>query len=159
MELLEGFTLETLVARFGPVPPERAVHLLCQVCHSLAEAHHAGLVHRDIRPANIFACRRGLDLDFVKVLDFGLVKDRKESGAGLTIAGTMAGTPGYMPPEAALGNREIDARAGIYALGCVAYWLLAGRPVLEGTTAMEVVLDHVRTAPVPAFAALGAVLP
>lgn len=159
MELLEGFSLETMVARFGPVPPSRAVHLLSQICHSLAEAHHAGLVHRDIKPANIFACRRGMDLDFVKVLDFGLVKDRKESGAGLTIAGTMAGTPGYIPPEVALGKSDIDGRADIYALGCVAYWLLTGRPVFEGTTAMEVVVNHVRTPPVPPSRRSGRVFP
>jgi serine/threonine-protein kinase len=151
MELLEGFSLQTLVDRFGPVPPARAVSLLRQACHSLAEAHAAGLVHRDVKPANLFVCRLGLDVDFVKVLDFGLVKTRGVAafgGESLTIEGAFTGTPGYMPPEVAVGA-DIDGRADIYALGCVAYWLLTGELVFEGRTAMQMVVDHVKTAPVP----------
>jgi serine/threonine-protein kinase len=152
MELLDGFSLQTLVDRFGPVPPERAVHLLRQACHSLAEAHDAGLVHRDVKPANMFVCRLGLDLDFVKVLDFGLVKLQGPQARGaeaLTVEGAFAGTPAFMPPEMALGVEAIDGRADIYALGCVAYWLLTGRRVFENPNAMQVVLDHIRTLPVP----------
>jgi serine/threonine-protein kinase len=151
MELLEGFSLQTLVDRFGPVPPERAVRLLRQACHSLAEAHAAGLVHRDIKPANLFVCRLGLDVDFVKVLDFGLVKVPAESAMGaeaLTGEFGFAGTPGYMAPEAAVGA-EVDRRADIYALGCVGYWLLTGRRVFESGNPMQVVVDHVRTPAVP----------
>jgi serine/threonine-protein kinase len=151
MELLEGFSLQALVDRFGPVPPERAVRLLRQACHSLDEAHAAGLVHRDVKPANLFVCRLGLDLDFVKVLDFGLVKVRHASGNGaeaLTGDGGFAGTPGYMAPEVAVGA-EFDRRADIYALGCVAYWLLTGRRVFESASGMQIVVDHVRTPPVP----------
>ena len=96
MELLDGLDLETLVRRHGPLPPERAVHLLLQACHSLAEAHARGLVHRDIKPANIFACRWGLEYDFVKVLDFGLVKSLDDAGErrSLTSEGIVTGTPG-----------------------------------------------------------------
>jgi serine/threonine protein kinase len=150
MELLDGFSLQTLVERFGPVPPERAVRFLRQACHSLAEAHAAGLVHRDVKPANMFACRLGLDVDFVKVLDFGLVKVQGPRAAGaeeLTAAGSFAGTPAFMPPEIALGNEAVDSRADIYALGCVGYWLLTGRLVFESGSAMQMVIDHVRTPP------------
>ena len=151
MELLEGHTLEALVERFGPLPAERAVFILRQACDSLAEAHAAGLVHRDVKPANIFACRLGLEVDVVKVLDFGLVKRRgpQARAEALTVEGGFIGTPAYMPPEVALGTEPVDGRADIYALGCVAYWLLTGRPVFEGDNAMQVVIDHVRTTPVP----------
>jgi serine/threonine-protein kinase len=152
MELLEGFSLQALVDRFGPVPPERAVLLLRQACHSLAEAHAAGLVHRDVKPANLFVCRLGLDLDFVKVLDFGLVKLTQANATGaeeLTAEGGFAGTPAYIPPEVALGAEDVDGRADIYALGCVAYWLLTGQRVFESANAMQMVVDHVRTPPVP----------
>ncbi len=150
MELLDGFTLDTLVSRFGPQPAERVVHLLLQVCHSLAEAHQAGLVHRDIKPGNIFVCRYGLDLDFVKVLDFGLAKAvTAQASQDLTGGGFVNGTPGYMPPEMALGKKEIDGRADLYALGCVAYFLLTGETVFtaNGRTPMEVLMDHAQKQP------------
>jgi serine/threonine-protein kinase len=151
MELLEGLDLEALVKRFGPVPPERAVHLLLQACDSLADAHHAGLVHRDVKPANICVCRKGLRYDFVKVLDFGLVKSdwQSEEETRLTQDGVATGTPAYMAPEVALGGRPIDARVDIYALGCVAYWLVTGHKVFPGETAMQMALHHVQTVPVP----------
>ena len=152
MELLDGFSLQTLVEQFGPLPPERVVSLLRQACHSLAEAHAAGLVHRDVKPANMFLCRLGLDVDVVKVLDFGLVKLQRPTGRGteaLTVEGAFTGTPGFMPPEVALGDEPVDGRADIYALGCVAYWLLTGKRVFESGNAMQMVIDHVRTPPVP----------
>ena len=153
MEFLEGLTLDALVRRFGPVPPSRVVHLLLQVCHSLGEAHARGIVHRDIKPANIFTCRLGPDTDFVKVLDFGLVKATPESAdtgvPALTAQGVMAGTPGFMAPEIALAHPEIDGRADIYALGCVAYWLLTGQPVFKGETSVATLLAHVREEPLP----------
>jgi len=97
MELLDGFDLEDFVKRFGPMPASRAVHVLRQICESLAEAHHAGLTHRDIKPRNIFLCRLGLACDFTKVLHFGLVKTKAAAGAGetqnLTGVGMAAGTP------------------------------------------------------------------
>jgi serine/threonine-protein kinase len=151
MELLDGLNLKELVQRFGPVPASRAVHLLRQVCHSLGEAHDRGMIHRDIKPANIFVCRLGPDLDFVKVLDFGLVKARHDLGPAateLTMEGVVAGTPTFMAPEMAAGP-EIDGRADIYALGCVGYWLLTGQPVFEGDTALATVLQHVQSEPVP----------
>lgn len=151
MELLDGLDLRSLIERFGPVPPERAVHLLRQTCHSLADAHSRGLIHRDVKPANIFACRRGLDHDFVKVLDFGLVKRSDGSGADrtqLTGEGIASGTPAFMAPEMATGERQIDARADVYALGCVAYWLLTGKLVFEGDTTMKILLQHIRDVPV-----------
>jgi eukaryotic-like serine/threonine-protein kinase len=151
MELLEGFDMETLVSRFGPLPPERAVHVLVQACHSLAEAHQGGLIHRDVKPANIYVCRYGLDWDFVKVLDFGLVKSAQvtaEKGRPLTVAGVIAGTPGYMSPEMGLGNPDIDWRTDIYALGCVGYWLLTGKPVFDsGSSPMQSVMDHIQKSP------------
>jgi len=152
MELLEGFDMEQLVEEWGPVRPERAVFLLRQVCHSLGEAHESGLIHRDVKPANLYVCRYGRDHDFVKVLDFGLVKSADESmldDAKLTAANIAGGTPAYMSPEQILGNRPADGRSDIYALGCVAYWLLTGQLVFDGSTPMETMVDHTRTPPVP----------
>ncbi|MCO4769883.1 MAG: serine/threonine protein kinase [Deltaproteobacteria bacterium] len=150
MELLDGVDLQALVTEHGPLPPERVVWLLEQACHSLEEAHRRGLVHRDIKPANLFACRYGLDADFVKVLDFGLV--RRDQGAQddvqLTAVGTVTGTAAYMAPE------RVDGLAGgapvdIYALGCVAYWLLTGGLVFEADSAMKQLVMHARDTPDP----------
>jgi serine/threonine-protein kinase len=152
MELLDGFDLEKLVQRFGPQPAERVVFFLLQACDSLAEAHAAGLIHRDIKPKNIFVCRLGLQYDFVKILDFGLVKSSSmpEATEGqLTMDGTTTGTPAYMAPEMALGQGSIDGRADIYSLGCVAYWLLTGRLVFEGSGPLPVLLAHIQSAPIP----------
>jgi serine/threonine-protein kinase len=151
MELLDGISLDALVRRHGPIGPARAVFLLRQVCHSLSEAHARGLIHRDIKPGNIFTCRLGPDYDFVKVLDFGLVKQAPgltKQHTDVTMEGTTAGTPAYMAPEMALG-REIDGRADLYAVGCVAYWLLTGQPVFGGDTPMATILAHVREDPIP----------
>src|SRR4051812_12095486 len=141
MELLEGMDLEGLVRKEGPLPQKRVIHILRQVCESLEEAHVSGLVHRDIKPANIHVGRVGLRHDFVKVLDFGLVK----SLAGPLIEDSMAtasgltpGTPAYMAPEMALGE-TVDGRADLYALGCVAYYLLTGRLVFEATTGLQLI--------------------
>ena len=152
MELLDGLDLEVLVKRFGPLPAERAVFLLLQVCESLAEAHESGLIHRDIKPSNIYVCRKALRHDVVKVLDFGLVKPTPGWVGGetkLTGEGSIQGTPAYMVPEIIEGARQIDGRADLYALGCVAYWLLSGRLVFEATSAMKMVVDHAGAAPVP----------
>ena len=152
MELLNGFDLETLVQRFGPQPPERVVSFLLQACESLAEAHSSGLTHRDIKPKNIFVCRLGLQYDFVKVLDFGLVKSSYSPNVSeeqLTIEGTTTGTPAYMPPELALGKSDADSRGDLYSLGCVAYWLLTGKLVFEGSGPVPVLLAHIRDIPIP----------
>ncbi len=149
MELLDGYTLDKLVERYGPLVPERVVHVLLQACRSLAEAHAAGLVHRDIKPGNIFLCRYGGESDFVKVVDFGLVKDVSSAGAvNLTQTGLIAGTPAFMPPEMALG-RDVDGRSDLYALGCVGYYLLTGLPVFDRKTALETLHDHTSTTPIP----------
>ena len=151
MELLLGRDMESLIREFGPVPADRAIYLLRQVCHSLADAHARGLVHRDIKPANIYLCRMGLEYDFVKVLDFGLVKSstRKEIGeTTLTSPQMTTGTPAYMAPEVILGE-EVDRRADVYSFGCVAYYLLTGRLVFEAETPMKMLLQHVQAPPVP----------
>jgi serine/threonine-protein kinase len=151
MELLDGLSFDRLVAQFGPIEPHRVVYLLKQACHSLGEAHDRGLIHRDIKPANLFTCRLGPDFDFVKVLDFGLVKHGAEHPAAteLTMAGHTSGTPAYMAPEMALGKADIDGRADLYALGCVAYYLLTGQQVFTGETPVATILQHVRETPAP----------
>ena len=153
MELLDGLDLETLVRKHGPLPAERVIYLLRQVCHSLAEAGSHGLVHRDIKPANLFVCRYGGEHDFVKVLDFGIAKAADhllETGAiGLTRDHGLRGTPAYIAPEQALGAPAVDSRADIYAVGCVAYFLLTGHLVFTGDTPMAVVVHHAHTPPTP----------
>jgi serine/threonine protein kinase len=152
MELLGGRDLESLVREFGPVPAQRAIFLMRQVCHSLADAHARGLVHRDIKPANIYVCRMGLEYDFVKVLDFGLVKmpDRESITRTLTTGDQRtSGTPAYMAPEVILGNADVDRRADVYAMGCVAYFLLTGQLVFEANTSMKMLLQHVNDTPIP----------
>ena len=150
MEFLDGMDLESLVRQHGPMPAPRVVHVLRQVCDSLEEAHARGLVHRDIKPANIHLGRVGCREDFVKVLDFGLVKTAAV-GAGqslATIEGVIMGTPAYMAPEMALGD-NVDARADLYALGCVAYYLLTGEQVFTGDTVLKVITQHLQAVPVP----------
>jgi tRNA A-37 threonylcarbamoyl transferase component Bud32 len=152
MELLAGRDLESLVRDFGPVPASRAVYLLRQVCHSLADAHARGFVHRDIKPANIYVCRMGLEYDFVKVLDFGLVKVKHRALDMQTLATmdhTTSGTPAYMAPETILGDANVDRRADVYALGCVAYYLLTGHLVFEADTPMKMFMQHLQATPVP----------
>ena len=153
MELLEGVNLEGLVRQFGPLPAERVVYLLRQVCSSLAEAHHHGLVHRDVKPANIYLCHRGMEYDVVKVLDFGIVKkavtDNEPTVRELTRANDIAGTPNYMAPEIAMSTASVDGRADLYAVGCVAFWLLTGRPVFEEATPMATIIAHVQRQPIP----------
>jgi len=154
MELLNGMDLQTLVAKHGPLPPARVIFLLQQACESLAEAHDRGLVHRDIKPANIQVCRMGHYFDYVKVLDFGLVKAQStaaepELGLKLTAEHSLTGTPAYLSPESALGER-VDQRTDIYALGCVAYWMLTGRYVFTGNSPIEIAARHVSSTPVPA---------
>jgi serine/threonine-protein kinase len=152
MELLAGLDLESLVRDFGPLPADRALYLLRQVAHSLADAHARGLVHRDIKPANIYVCRMGLEYDFVKVLDFGLVKFKQPGGGVDTLATldhTTSGTPAYMAPETILGDVDVDRRADVYALGCVAYYLLTGQLVFEADTPMKMLMQHLHAEPIP----------
>jgi serine/threonine-protein kinase len=153
MELLRGTDLDALVRRFGPMPPERVVHLLRQACSSLAEAHRRGLIHRDIKPANIMLCEFAFTPDFVKILDFGLVKrfDERESdeegSPGLTRLDAIAGTPAFAAPEIFTRKNTIDGRADLYSLGCVAFYLLTGRPVFEEKTAVALAMAHASEEP------------
>lgn len=152
MELLDGLDLDTLVKRHGPLPSERVIFLLRQVCHSLAEAADKGLVHRDIKPANVFLCRYGEDHDFVKVLDFGIAKashETRDTQTALTVANMIQGTPAFIAPEQALGSVDIDARADIYSAGCVLYWLLTGELVFRADTPMKLLLAHAQASPAP----------
>ncbi len=146
MELLDGEDLSVQVERDGPLPPERVVHLLLQACHSLGEAHERGLVHRDIKPANLYVCRRAGEHDVLKVLDFGIVKLADEVDANITQEGSISGTPAFIAPETIQGA-DVDGRADLYALGCVAFYLLTGEVVFGGRNAMAMVMAHVQDAP------------
>jgi len=163
MELLDGMTIRTLVEDHGPLADERVAFLMRQACHSLVEAHDVGLVHRDLKPDNLFVARRGRDADFLKVLDFGLVK---ELGAGgkilrrtprrqLTMAGARPGTPGFMAPEQIEAVEAIDQRADVYALACVGYFALTGTAVFEGSVDGQILFAHVQVEPDPPSERLG----
>jgi eukaryotic-like serine/threonine-protein kinase len=151
MELLDGLDTDSLLRRFGPIPPERAIYLLRQICHSLSEAQSCGLVHRDIKPANIYLCRYGEEYDFVKVLDFGIVGAVSDAEAGSPVQtqeNVVRGTPAFIAPEQAMGA-PVDWRADIYATGCVAYWLLTGKYVFTADTSMGLLMQHVQARPAP----------
>ena len=148
MEYLEGLDLQDLVEKFGPVPPARTIFILAQACGSLQEAHSRGIIHRDIKPGNIFLARRGGLYDFVKVLDFGLAKQiSDDTAAAISKTGMLFGTPRYLAPETVYGSETVDCRADLYNLGAVAYWLLTGQPPFTAATSVEVVIDHVKTIP------------
>jgi len=158
MELLEAMSIGAIVTRFGPMPEERVAFLLRQACHSLIEAHECGLVHRDLKPDNLLVTRAGRDNDFLKVIDFGLVKElavgtkrrpmtgRQKRVEPLTAFGARPGTPGYMAPEQ-IGGDVVDQRADIYALACVAYFALTGSPVFEGTQEAQLMFAHMQVEP------------
>jgi serine/threonine-protein kinase len=144
MEYLPGMNLAQLVARVGPLSPGRVIYLLRQCCAALSEAHAAGLIHRDIKPANVFVAQRGTIHDVVKLLDFGLVKPLvDEQPIHLTTEGGITGSPLFMAPEQALGDREPDERTDVYALGAVGYYLLCGRAPFEGDRLIKVLFAHV----------------
>lgn len=153
MELLDGMDLEEIVRRDGPMPAARAVHILVQACASLSEAHRRGVIHRDVKPANIYLCREAFECDVVKILDFGLAKrivSNTAPGSGRdTRADVIMGTPAFLAPEAIHADAALDGRADIYALGCVAYWLLAGRLVFESESAMGMLAAHLERVPTP----------
>jgi serine/threonine-protein kinase len=147
MELLEGIDLQSLVEKHGPMHPGRVKNILIQICESLEEAHRRSMVHRDIKPRNIFLSKLGWQHDFAKVLDFGLVKTAvAEDESMMTIQGSATGTPAYMAPEVALGG-TVDGRADIYGLGCVAYFMLTGELVFAESSATAIALAHVQKAP------------
>jgi hypothetical protein len=150
MEYLDGFSLDSLVERFGPLPDGRVIRILEQVCGSLVEAHAMGLIHRDIKPANIMLTQRGGVYDFAKLLDFGLVKavDSKKMQT-LTSADVVTGTPLYLPPETIKDAEGTNTRSDLYSLGAVGYYLLTGRPLFEKGNVMEIMRAHVETPPIP----------
>lgn len=151
MEYLDGINLEDLVRVHGPQPPGRVVSILDQVCGALAEAHECGLVHRDVKPANIILTERGGEPDVAKIVDFGLVKPLTTDApdARLSVAGVLTGTPLYMSPESMMTPESGDPRSDLYAVGAVAYYLLTGRPVFEAGSVAEVIGHHLHTEPVP----------
>jgi hypothetical protein len=150
MELLDGLDTEELVNRFGPQPAGRVVSLMRQACESLEEAHDLGMVHRDVKPSNVFVCRLGKRTDFVKLLDFGLVKALQSPGqTRLTMQEETSGTPAYMAPEQVRNEPDVDGRADLYGLGCVAYFLLTGTLVFDATTPMAMAIAHVEQQPEP----------
>jgi DNA-binding NtrC family response regulator len=150
MEFLNGLDLHVIGTRFGPQPAERVVMLMRQACRSLAEAHERGLVHRDIKPANVFVTRLGTEYDYVKILDFGVVKDQSgHDGTMLSNQNIVQGTPAFMPPEIVLGESSIDGRADLYSLACTAYWALTARTVFDAANAAQMLLQHVQAPPVP----------
>jgi serine/threonine-protein kinase len=152
MEQLDGMDIDALVKRHGPQPWFRVVPILLQACHSLGEAHEAGLVHRDIKPANIFLCQLGRDVDHVKILDFGLVKGRASDSESieLTTAGAFVGTPAYASPEMATGGaKEVDGRSDLYSLACVAWFLLTGGPIFKASSIVKLLMKHIQKEPPP----------
>lgn len=150
MELLNGFDLHRMVTRFGPQPAERVVPLLRQACRSLAEAHAHGLVHRDIKPANLFVTCLGHEYDYLKVVDFGIVRDERQTDATILSAqNLMQGTPAFMSPEVVMGESRLDGRADLYSLACCACFVLTGRLLFSASTTAQMLIHHAQTRPVP----------
>ncbi len=162
MELLDGLDLRDLVIKHGPLPAGRVVHLLRQACLSLAEAHDRHLVHRDIKPDNLFTSRRGDEVDVVKILDFGIVARLKvptaSTATAITRHGTVQGTPATMSPEQAMGL-EVDGRSDLYSLGCVAYWLLTASDPFRSNDPYDLLHAHVHTPVQPPSQRLGRPIP
>ena len=163
MEYLDGLNLDQLVREDGPQSPGRVIHLLLQACGALAEAHRVGLIHGDVKPANILLVDRGGVPDVVKVVDFGLVKRVDPAGIEATMTVTagnvLQGTPLYLLPEAIKNEPNLDARSDLYALGAVAYFLLTGRPVFEADSIVEIFAHHLHTTPVPLSERAGREIP
>lgn len=151
MELLDGVNLRELVEKHGAIEPRRVIHILRQAALSLAEAHSQGLVHRDIKPANLMVCRYGGEYDFVKVLDFGLVKGGKVDVQGdqeaITHAGALPGTPAFLAPEAVSGPAYVDARTDLYSLGAIGHYLLTARHLFEADSPLAMVRAQVHERP------------
>ena len=149
MEYLVGVSLDKFVADWGPLEEGRVIYVLLQICGSLNEAHGLGLVHRDVKPANVALCRAGGAYDVAKVLDFGLVRDRERESVKVSASGQMLGTPTYMAPESFAKPDSVDARSDIYSLGGLGYFLLTGKPPFDGATLAELYRQHMMDKPVP----------
>ena len=150
MELLEGETLESRLARVGVLDPVRAIQILSQVASAVGAAHEHGMVHRDLKPANIFLCQHPDYPDFVKVLDFGIAKltaNRDKVAGQRTACGAIIGTPAYMSPEQCLGDANLDHRSDIYALGVVTYQMVTGQRPFEAEAAGRLIMLHVQSTP------------
>src|SRR5579872_6413628 len=144
MEYLEGYTLHRAIRQVGHLPEERTAHIARQICRSLREAHSMGVVHRDLKPANVYLLEHGDEPDYVKVLDFGLVKDIQNSDAEeLTQAGLFMGSPKYMAPEQIQGG-TVDARTDIYALGIIMYEMMTGKVRFDAPKSLDILMAHVR---------------
>jgi eukaryotic-like serine/threonine-protein kinase len=156
MEYVDGLDLQTLVERHGPQDPARVAHLLAQLAGALAEAHAAGLVHRDVKPANLMVCERGGVPDVLKVLDFGLVESVANDAP---VSSHIVGTPLYLAPEAITAPETIDARSDLYAVGAVAYFLLTGVPPFAGNSVLEVCARHLSETPLPPSERRGGIPP
>ncbi len=160
MELVKGLDLAQLIETYGPQPPARVVHILTQICGSLAEAHERGLVHRDIKPANILLSSPAGVCDYIKVVDFGLVKDvRGVDRNAVTVVESLTGTPLYMSPEAIRDATQVDARADIYSLGAVGYYLLSGRHLFDADAPVDICMLQVAQLPPRPSVRLGRELP
>jgi serine/threonine protein kinase len=159
MEYVDGCDLQTLVEREGPQDPARVAHLLAQLSSALSEAHAAGLVHRDVKPANVMLCDRGGARDVVKVLDFGLTKQIGGRDVTKTDEQRIVGTPLYLSPEAVAAPERVDARSDLYALGAVGYFLLTGVAPFAGDNVIDVCFQHLHSAPIPPSKRLGAPVP
>ena len=160
MEFLEGLDLEDLVKHDGPLPPGRVIHILRQIASSLVEAHENQLIHRDIKPANIILCERGGQSDFVKVLDFGLVKSLDPAeDTGVSVANTITGSPLYLSPESIGKPSEVDGRSDIYSVGAVGYFLLTGKHLFDSTNVLEIIGHHLHTTPLPPSRRLDGAVP
>jgi DNA-binding NtrC family response regulator len=150
MELLTGLDLHRIVTRFGPQPSERVIALMRQACRSLAEAHGNGLVHRDIKPANLFVTCLGPEYDYLKVVDFGIVRDEPSHDiTQLSGQNLLQGTPAFMAPELVIGDGRIDGRADLYSLACSAYFVLTGQLVFQAASVAQMILHHAQSTPVP----------
>lgn len=147
MEYLSGIDLDQLARKFGPQPEGRVIYILRQVCGSLAEAHRIGLIHRDVKPANILLTRRGGLCDVVKVLDFGLVKAGHLRPPDKATANAVVGTPHFIAPEAVISPAGVDPRSDLYSLGAVGYWLLCGTTLFESNEVQQLLDGHVNNAP------------
>lgn len=159
MELLDGRTLAAVVREEGPLGPERVVRVVSQAARALGEAHEKGMVHRDVKPENLFLAKAGGEVDFIKVIDFGIVRlEEEDPHESLTLEGFVVGTPNFMAPELATG-RDADARSDVYALGAVMYFLLTGQPLFQAKGVAAQLAAHVVQDVVPPSVRIGRALP
>ena len=149
MDYLDGHDCENLLAREGPLPVPRVIGLILQVCRGLQAAHAAGIVHRDLKPANLYIVKRADRTDWIKILDFGIAKLRSSEETADTATGLAMGTAHYMSPEQARGDKSVDQRTDVYALGVILYELLSGKKPHTGDSYLEIIFSILHTEPAP----------